>query len=133
MGRHLPPLPPCSYAIALPCGGGDSPPAPERGAGRASRPRDEAVDHLLFAGSLEGDGELVALDAEDPAVAELLVKHPVAQAVGARGLGVGDGDQASLALDHPRPAGRSAGVAAGLRPLPARAVIAGAVVGLVPA
>src|SRR6267378_2578273 len=44
-----------------------------------SRPLDETVDDLLLAGLLEGDGEFVAVDLDDMAVAELLVKHAIVQ------------------------------------------------------
>ena len=43
-----------------------------------SHPFDERVHHALFAGAVERDGELVAVHHGDVAVAELLVKHPVA-------------------------------------------------------
>src|SRR4029077_1476915 len=44
-----------------------------------SRPLDKAVDHLLLAGLVEGDGELVAVDLDDMAVAEFLVEHAVVE------------------------------------------------------
>src|SRR6202011_4904790 len=40
---------------------------------RASQPLHKTVDHLLLAGFFEGDGELVAIDLHDIAVAEFLV------------------------------------------------------------
>jgi hypothetical protein len=43
-----------------------------------SRPLYEAIDHLLRPGLFEGDGELVAVHLHHMAVAEFLVKHPVA-------------------------------------------------------
>src|SRR5262249_47482215 len=54
------------------------------------------VDHLLLAGLVEGDGELVAVDLHHMAVAEFLVKHAVVQCkFGYRAGGFGD----QLALD----------------------------------
>src|SRR3982075_2000109 len=61
-----------------------------------SHPFHEAVDHTLFAGLVERDGELVAVDGGDVAVAELLVKHALAdREIGDRAGGLGD----QLALD----------------------------------
>src|ERR1700722_3944828 len=67
---------------------------------------DETVHHLLLAGMVEIDGELVALDVGDIAVTELLVEDAVAGAEGRGGAGrLGD----ELALDGERAvaAGRS--------------------------
>src|ERR1019366_7725438 len=79
---------------------------------RGSRPLDEAIDHLLFAGLLERDGELVAVDFHDVAVTEFLVKHPVVQRK-FRGGASGFRDQ--FALDHHRAAFAARG-AAGIAP-----------------
>src|SRR5471032_1755751 len=96
-----------------------------------SRPLHEAVDDLLLAGLLEGDGELVALDAGHLAVAELDVEHPFAALVDA-GPRLVDCHQPALAVDHlaatvaldrPRPGGHAG---ARLRPLPPRRRVAGA-------
>src|SRR4249920_2385735 len=51
----------------------------QAGRGWGSRPLDETIHHLLLAGFLEGDRELVAVDLDDVAVAEFLVKHAVIQ------------------------------------------------------
>src|SRR4029077_5296081 len=48
---------------------------------RISHPLHEAIHPLLFARSIERDGELVALDLYDVAVAEFLVEHAVADRV----------------------------------------------------
>src|SRR5215475_13775905 len=61
---------------------------------------DEAVDDLLLAGLVEGNRQLVALDAHDAAVAELQVEDAVAGAVVAGGGAVGGGDEAAFAFDH---------------------------------
>jgi hypothetical protein len=45
------------------------------------RPLDKTIDHLLLAGLLERDGELVAVDLHHLAVAEFLVEHAVGQKV----------------------------------------------------
>ena len=66
-----------------------------------SRPLDKTVDHLLLAGLVEGDGELVAVDLDDMAVAEFLVEHAVVERKLRDGAG-GFGDQ--LALDGDRAA-----------------------------
>src|SRR5262245_29914728 len=76
----------------------------------------EAVDDLLLAGLVEVDGQLVALDAADGAVAELDVENAVAALVGAGGRGFGDGDQAAVALDDLLPTGVAAAVLVGLGP-----------------
>src|SRR3954465_6199531 len=46
----------------------------------ASNPLDEAVDHPLFAGAVERNGKLVAVDMRPVAVAELLGEHAIANA-----------------------------------------------------
>ena len=48
-------------------------------AGGRLRPLHEAVDHLFLAGLLERNRQLVAVDLDHLAVAELLVKHPVVE------------------------------------------------------
>src|SRR5579864_6620973 len=53
----------------------------------ASHPRHETIHHLLLAGAVEGDGELVAFDMDDVAVAEFLVEHAVADREGRDGAG----------------------------------------------
>jgi len=69
----------------------------------ASRLLHEAVHHLLLAGLVELDGELVAVDDADAAIAELLVEDAVADREG-RGIAGRAGDQ--LALDGERSAAR---------------------------
>src|SRR5438105_3736865 len=65
------------------------------------RPLHETIDHLLLAGFLERDGELVAVDFHHVAVAEFLVKHAVIE----REFGMGAGGfRYQFALDHHRPA-----------------------------
>src|SRR5215470_679607 len=67
------------------------------------------VSHLLLAGLVELDRQLVAVDHDHVAVAELLVKHAVAH--GKLGAGAGRlGDQ--LALDGERAGAAGAGEAA---------------------
>src|ERR1700761_6532239 len=66
---------------------------------RGSGPLHETVHHLLLAGLVEGDSELVAVDLDDVAVAELLVEHAVVEAefrYGTRGF------RDQLALDDHR-------------------------------
>src|SRR5215468_7546425 len=46
---------------------------------RRSSPFHKAVHHLLLAGLVEGDGELVAVDLHHMAVAEFLVEHAVVE------------------------------------------------------
>src|SRR3954471_24694772 len=53
----------------------------------SSHPLHEAVHHTLFSGLVERDGEFVAVDGGDVAVAELLVKHALAD----REIGDGSG------------------------------------------
>src|ERR1700757_3275937 len=61
-----------------------------------SRPLDKTVHHLLLAGLVEGDGELVAVDLHHMAVAEFLVEDAVVE----RELGHGAGGFChQLALD----------------------------------
>ena len=55
-------------------------PGPRTTPSRCSRRLDEAVQDLLRAGFLELDVELVAVDREDAAIAELLVEDPLADA-----------------------------------------------------
>src|SRR5471032_588680 len=77
------------------------------------RPLDKTIDHLLLAGLLERDGELVAVDLHHLAVAEFLVKHAIAERE-LRGRAGGFRDQ--FALDGHRRAlvaGKAAGVAPG--------------------
>src|SRR5215475_6260108 len=47
-----------------------------------SHPLHKAVHHLLLPGLIERDGELVALDLHNVAVAEFLVEHTVADRIG---------------------------------------------------
>src|SRR5262245_32640075 len=61
-----------------------------------SHPLHKTVDHLLLAGLLKGDGELVAVDLHDMAVAEFLVEDAVVQ----REFGNRGGFRHQLALDH---------------------------------
>ena len=44
-----------------------------------SHPFDKTIHHALLAGAVERDGELVAVQHSHVTVAELLVKHPVAE------------------------------------------------------
>jgi hypothetical protein len=53
----------------------------------SSHPFHEAVHHTLFSGLVEREGELVAVDGDDVAVAEFLVKHALAD----REIGDGSG------------------------------------------
>src|SRR5882757_6327019 len=67
----------------------------------ALSPLHKTIDHLLLAGLLEGNGELVAVDLDHVAVAEFLVKHAVVEReFGNRASGFRD----QFALDHHRPA-----------------------------
>src|ERR1700732_4149635 len=66
-----------------------------------SHPLDKTIDHLFLAGLFERDGELVAVDLHDVAVAELLVEPRVVQPKLRWGAG-GFGDQ--LAFDGHRTA-----------------------------
>ena len=60
----------------------------------SSHPLHEAVHHTLFSGLVERDGEFVAVDGGDVAVAELLVKHALADRE------IGDGSS-NLATSSP--------------------------------
>src|ERR1700744_4408468 len=52
---------------------------------------DKPVDHLLLAGLVEGDGELVAIDLDDMAVAKFLVEDALLERkLGRRAGGFGD-------------------------------------------
>ena len=44
----------------------------------ALHPLHETIHHPLLAGAVERDGQLVAVDGDDVAVAEFLVRHPLA-------------------------------------------------------
>src|SRR4051794_8515736 len=68
-----------------------------------SHPFDERVHHALLAGAVERDGQLVAVHHGDVAVAELLVKHAVADGEIRRGAGR---FRHQLALDGERRAAR---------------------------
>src|SRR5258705_10577485 len=57
---------------SLPLKGGGS------GRGSLSHPFHKTIDHALLARAIERDGELVAIHHGHVAVAEFLVKHPVA-------------------------------------------------------
>src|SRR5690349_10757611 len=50
-----------------------------RGDRALSHPLHKTVDHLLLAGLVEGDGELVAVDLHHMAIAEFLVEDAVIQ------------------------------------------------------
>ena len=82
-----------------------------RGGEAHSHPLHKTIHHAFLAGLVEGDGELVAVDADDVAVAEFLVEHAVADREGGDGAG-GFGDQ--LAFDGERAA--AAGGVAGVEP-----------------
>jgi len=47
------------------------------GSRRASHPLDKAIHHAFFPRSVEGNGELVAVDGHHVAIAEFLVKYAV--------------------------------------------------------
>jgi hypothetical protein len=64
---------------------------------RFSRPLDETIHHALLARLVELDGELVAVDGGDVAVAEFLVEDAVAEREGGDGTG-GFGDELCLSL-----------------------------------
>ena len=49
---------------------------------RRLNPLHKAIHHALFAGLVEGDGELVAVHGHHVAVAEFLVKHALADSEG---------------------------------------------------
>src|ERR1700736_5664070 len=65
-------------------------------------PLHEAIHHALLAGLVELDGELVAVDRGDVAVAELEVEHAVADREGGNRAARAGGE---LALDGERGAG----------------------------
>src|SRR5690348_1984730 len=88
-----------------------------------SRAFDEGVDHLLLAGLVEVDAELVAFYRRDVAVAELLMKDAVAARI-ERALRIARLDGVGLAFDERRAGARPAARRAiGLRALPARRFI----------
>src|SRR3954453_17813964 len=64
-------------------------------------PLDETIDHLLLAGLLERDRQLVAVDLHHVAVAEFLVKHAVVEREFRNGAG---GFRDQFAFDHHRAA-----------------------------
>jgi hypothetical protein len=68
---------------------------------RPSRPLHETIHHALLAGLVELNGQLVAVDGGDVAVAEFLMEDAVAEGEGGDGAGR-FGDQ--LALDGERQA-----------------------------
>src|SRR3954465_5589187 len=68
---------------------------------QASRPLHKTVHDLLLPRLVEGDGELVAVDLGDAAIAEFLVEDAVGEGE-FRGRAGGFGDE--LALDRQRPA-----------------------------
>jgi len=70
----------------------------------ASHPLHETIHHALLAGFVEVDGQLVAVDGGDVAVAEFLVEDAVAEGEGGGGAG-GFGDE--LAFNGERQAARS--------------------------
>src|SRR5688572_4533668 len=65
----------------------------------SARPIDEAVEHALLARLVEVDGELVAVDAHDAAIAEFLMKHAIARGEACRGFRIA---RHELALDDAR-------------------------------
>src|SRR5262245_37580070 len=74
--------------------------------GSASHPPHKTIHHLLLTGLVERDGELVAVDHDDVAVAELLVEHAIAdRKLGSRAGRLGD----QLALDGERAGAAGAG------------------------
>src|SRR6185369_16025170 len=68
---------------------------------RALRPLHETIDHLLLAGLLECDRQLVTVDLHHVAVAEFLVKHAVVEREFRNRAG---GFRDQLAFDHHRAA-----------------------------
>src|SRR3984957_2544398 len=78
-----------------------------------SHPLDKTIDHLLLAGFFQREGELVAVDLHHLAVAEFLVKDPIAERELRSGAG---GFRDQFALDGhggALVAGKAAGVAPG--------------------
>src|SRR4029077_18277500 len=69
------------------------------GRNRLSPPLHKTIHHALLAGAVELDGELVAVDRGDVAVAEFLMKDALAEREGGHGAGR-FGDQ--FALDGER-------------------------------
>lgn len=69
-----------------------------------SHPLHETIHHALLPRLVEVDGQLVAVDGGDVAVAEFLVEDAVAEGEGGGGAG-GFGDE--FALDGEREAARS--------------------------
>ncbi len=61
-----------------------------------SHRRDKPVQHAFLAGLVEVDGQLVAFDGGDVAVAEFLVEDAVADAEGGGLVGNGFGDQLAV-------------------------------------
>src|ERR1700750_1492543 len=84
---------------------------------QGSHPLHKTIHHPLFAGLVEADGELVAVDGGDVAVAEFQVEDAVADAEGGRGAGgfpdecAFDGEGCVLLV-------RAPGAAPGTTPLP---------------
>ena len=67
------------FDVAAVCQHGvNSPPLPRCAACLFSNPLHEAIHHALLAGLVELDGQLVAVDGDDVAVAEFLVEDAVA-------------------------------------------------------
>src|SRR5271167_3088178 len=73
-----------------------------------SRPLHKTIHHALFAGAVELNRELVAVDRRDVAVAEFLVEHAVAQGEGGDSTGR---FRHQLAFDGERQAAGAAGAA----------------------
>jgi hypothetical protein len=63
---------------------------------RPWHPLHKPVQHPLLPGLVEIDGELVAFDGDDVAVAEFQVEDAVADREGRRGVGDGFGDEFAL-------------------------------------
>src|SRR5688572_21996729 len=87
----------------------------------ASNPLDEAIHHLLAAGLVEIDRQLIAVDLRDMAIAEFLMKHARAD-LQPRALHGAGGDERAVdgdRLPRPRVRGCSGALAVGARPLPA--------------
>src|SRR5260370_39412369 len=84
---------PCPNSRKAGCG--------QTGLSKKLRPLHKTIDHLLLAGLLERDGELVAVDLDHVTVAEFLVKDAVVEREFRSGPG-GFGHQ--FAFDHHGPA-----------------------------
>src|SRR5882724_653010 len=67
-----------------------------------SRPYDEAVHHPFGAGLIEIDQQLVALNRDDPAIAEFLMEDALADGIGRRA-GRSGGYDLRLRFDDWRP------------------------------